>query len=118
MSEYYDLATLLAYPGAVVAITLLCGAVSYLGGSPVQPFLKWVALVGALLLAAVGALAADPVGWLPWVVAFFNAIVLFLAAVGGNAVLASTAAPARGAELEAAMDGAEADRRGFRVRWL
>lgn len=88
MQEYFTLESLLAYPTAIVAITLVMAAVGYLGGARVTPALKWVALGVALFIAYLAAFVQGG-EYTRWIVAFFNALVLFLAATGANTVLAS-----------------------------
>jgi len=95
MNEYYTLGSLLQFGGAVVAVTLVVATVGYLLGASASAYLKWVALVAAMGLAFLGAAVTasatgDP-AWTKWVVAFFNGVVVFLAAVGANQLAAGPA---------------------------
>ena len=83
VDDWFTLSKLLAYPGAVAAVTLIVSMVAYLGGERVTPYLKWVALAFAYLLAYFAAYMTFG-DWTVYVVAFFNGAVVFLAAVGLN----------------------------------
>jgi hypothetical protein len=97
MNEYYTLRSLLEFGTAVVAITAVVAAVGYLLGDAAKPYLKWAALVCAMGLAYLGAAVAAETEWTKWVVAFFNGLMLFLAAVGINQLAnGSRAAPVAG----------------------
>lgn len=92
MSEYYTIESLLSFGGAVVACTLVPTVVLYLGGDVTKPYLKWISFAVALGLAYLGAYLAGG-SWVRWIVALFNALVLFLASIGANAM--TTPAPDR-----------------------
>lgn len=88
MNEYYTLGSLLEFGGAVVAVTLVTAVVSYLAGEAIIPYLKWFALATSLVLAYLSAVMAAETDWTKWVVAFFNGLLIFLAATGMNQLAA------------------------------
>ncbi len=84
MSEYYTLASLLSFGGAIAAIALIPAVIVFLLPQA-EPFTRWIAFVIALFLAYLGAFVA-PGDWTRWIVAAFNAFVLFAAALGVNQI--------------------------------
>jgi type II secretory pathway component PulF len=82
MNEYYTLESLLAYPTAVIAVSLVTAVIVYLVPKAADHG-KWISAGLALFLAYLMAFtsAAD---WTGYIVAFFNACVLFCASVGLN----------------------------------
>lgn len=92
MNEYFTLESMVGFAGATALATLAPMAVSALGGERVQPSLKWVSFVVALLLTAIHAyMAGAPEKPLLWAVGLANGVLVFLAAVGANRVTADRA---------------------------
>ena len=90
MSEYFTLNSLLAYPTAIIAVTVLTSTISAVAGEVVRPWLKAIALITSMFLAFLGAYVTGGDGT-RWIVAFFNGCVLLLGASGANAGLAYVA---------------------------
>lgn len=92
MDQYYTLASLLEFGGAVAAVILVTATVGYLAPNS-EPYLKWVALAISLGLAYLGAVVAPEMAWTKWVVSFFNGLLIFLAATGANQLAVGPKAP-------------------------
>jgi len=115
MSDLLTLDQLLTLPGSVLAVSLVVQAAGYIGGERILPALRYVALAVSLILGALPVLLALPaVHWSAWLLAAFNAFVIFLAAVGVQTVATSPQTSPR-TSLESA-DLAPRSRRGL-VRW-
>ena len=83
MSDFYTLDTLLTFGGSIAAIWLVPNVVIFLTEGKAQPYAKWIGAAIALALALLGAAVAGGT-WTRWVIAAFNACVLFAAAFGIN----------------------------------
>lgn len=119
MDEYFTLETLLALPGAILAVNIITSTVAYLGGAKVQPFLKWVAIVASLGLGILTAYLAGG-DFTRWIVAVVNSLVVFLAAVGANTTAAALAKPAQYATMDpdSFVITPASEQRNALVRWL
>jgi MFS superfamily sulfate permease-like transporter len=82
-NELFGPANIVTTAGATAAVTFATNAICYL-----VPWLarKWPAFVMALIIAYLAVMMKDAPVWYEWVLAFFNACLLFCSALGLNAV--------------------------------
>ena len=88
-TDFFTLSSLLTFSGATVAAWLVPYAFFVLIGEKFRPYMKWVAFVVALALMGLAAYISVETGWIKYVVAIVNGIVIFLAAVGANTMAAN-----------------------------
>ncbi len=84
LSQLFTLESLLSLHGAATAAVLVPNVLVYLVGAPFVPYAKWVSFAIAAGLAFLAAGLATEAGEVKWVVAAFNAFLIFAAAVGVN----------------------------------
>jgi MFS superfamily sulfate permease-like transporter len=82
-NELFGPANIVTTAGATAAVTFATNAICYL--IPRLPR-KWPAFVGALVIAYLAVMLKDAPLWYEWILAFFNACLLFCSALGLNAV--------------------------------
>ena len=90
MSEFFTVETLLSFGGMVLGTVVVVNALLALPVGPkIKPYVVYIALaVGVALSYLRTALGLDNVaGDVRWILAFFNGLVVFLAAVGANELL-------------------------------
>ncbi|WP_410817696.1 hypothetical protein [Micromonospora sp. 050-3] len=84
MNDLFTWAALGSIAGASAATLLATNVIGGLIGPSGDKLRKWIAIAIALLLSYVTAAFADEAGGEKWVIAFFNALVIFSAALGVN----------------------------------
>ncbi|MCF0096759.1 hypothetical protein [Micromonospora sp. MH99] len=82
MNDLFTWAALGTIAGASAATLLATNVIGALLGPSGDKLRKWIAIVIALLLSYLTAAFADEAGGEKWVIAFFNALVIFSAALG------------------------------------
>lgn len=75
---------------ATAAVTVAANALYKLAGLPQ----KWTAFIAALIIAYLVVFMSTAPMWYYWVLAFFNACLLYCSALGVNEVGSSASAPA------------------------
>ncbi|SCL35134.1 hypothetical protein GA0070616_5147 [Micromonospora nigra] len=84
MDDLYTWAALGSLTGASAATLLTANVVGGLIGPRADPARKWIALGVALVLSYLTAAFASDAGAEKWIIAFFNGLVVFSAALGIN----------------------------------
>lgn len=84
MNDLFTFAALGTLTGATAATLLATNVIGGLIGPSGDKARKWIALGIALALSYVTAAFADDAGPEKWIVAFFNGLVIFSAALGVN----------------------------------
>jgi hypothetical protein len=84
LDSLFTLESLLSLQGATVAALLVPNAAGVLLGDRVRPWRPWLSLLVAMGLAALVAYLATETSPVKWIIAFFNGLLIFMAAVGGN----------------------------------
>ncbi|MFF5174629.1 hypothetical protein ACFY3U_18605 [Micromonospora sp. NPDC000089] len=84
MNDLFTWAALGSLTGASAATLLTANVVGGLIGPGGDKARKWIALAVALLLSYGTAAFASDAGAQKWVIAFFNGLVIFSAALGAN----------------------------------
>ncbi|MDG4810326.1 hypothetical protein O7634_26535 [Micromonospora sp. WMMD1120] len=84
MNDLFTWAALGTIAGASAATLLATNVIGGLIGPSGDKLRKWIAIAIALLLSYGTAAFADDAGGEKWVIAFFNALVIFSAALGVN----------------------------------
>ncbi|MGW3894935.1 hypothetical protein ACWD6L_07030 [Micromonospora profundi] len=84
MNDLFTWAALGSMAGASAATLLATNVIGGLIGPSGDKLRKWIAIAIALLLSYVTAAFADDAGGEKWIIAFFNALVIFSAALGVN----------------------------------
>lgn len=87
-TDFFTLATLFTFTGAALAAWLVPYAFFVLIGEKFRPYMKWVSFVVAVALMELAAVLNAEPGWVKYVIAAFNGLVIFLAAVGTNTIAA------------------------------
>ncbi len=91
LAQLFTLESLLSLHGAATASVLVPNVLVYLVGQRFVPYAKWVSFAIAVALAFLAAGLAPDAGDVRWVVAVFNAFLIFAAAVGVNESLSRVA---------------------------
>lgn len=96
--QLFSTASLASVGGATVIVTVVTNALRQLTSAPA----KWIAFITALLISSLVVVLNDARLWHDWILAFFNACLVFCTALGLNEVGgAATAKPGKGfAQLE------------------
>jgi hypothetical protein len=106
--ELISVTSLFTLGGAAFAVALLGNVLQYVfHWNP-----RWLGLVVALLLAAVGAVIARPAQWYDWIVALFQGIQIYATAVGITAVTGKASPEPERGSLSASAT------RPFWVQWF
>src|SRR5213594_1729230 len=84
VNSLFTTESLLSFQGATVAAWLVPNALGRLFGNQVVRYRAWIAFVVAMGLALIIAYIATESSVLKWVVAFFNGLIIFMAALGAN----------------------------------
>lgn len=84
MNDLFTWAALGSLTGASAAVLLATNIIGGLIGPNGDKARKWIALGFALLISYITAAFASGAGPEKWVVAFFNGLVIFSAALGAN----------------------------------
>lgn len=84
MNEYFTLASLVSFSGALFFALLVPNVILSLAGEEFRPYARMTALAVALGITVLGAIFSDG-DWTKFVVAVFNGLVVYGAAYGINA---------------------------------
>jgi hypothetical protein len=85
--------------GASAATLLTANVAGMLLGPSAEKARKWIALGVALLLSYLTAAFASDAGPEKWIIAFFNGLIIFSAALGFNQLPPGNRAPAKGTQV-------------------
>lgn len=95
MNDLFTWAGLGTVAGASAATLLTANVIGGLIGPPADKARKWIALGMALLLSYLTAAFAQDAGAEKWIIAFFNGLVIFSAALGVNQLPPGNRAPTK-----------------------
>lgn len=114
--EFYTAATLFSLSGSATAVWIITSVIGYL----LQPrdtkqIKKWLGLLLSLALALFGASQLAERTQLTWVVAVVNGFLIYLTAVGANAIVGQGDRPGQPFRETGAGGGGASG--GFRERW-
>jgi hypothetical protein len=123
-SDLFTTTSLLTLQGSAVAVFIITSILGYLlpNGKNIKLVKIWTALVLSIALGFLGLVQVSGPTILNWFVAFFNGCLIFLTAIGGNAVTSSggNAVPASGGNAVPAFSANAKPQKvsGFRDRWF
>ena len=99
MNDLFTWAAFGTVAGASAATLLVTNTAGILLGTSADKARKWIALITALLLSYITAAFATDAGNEKWIIAFFNGLVIFSAALGLNQIPPGNRAPAKGTQV-------------------
>ena len=88
VNDFFTLEYILTFGGATAVVVLVTTVVNLLVGERAKPHLKSIALLTAIAVMLLGAWVSNTRDAATWIMALINGLVVFLAAVGSNQLLA------------------------------
>ena len=93
LEKFFTLESLLTLQGSSVAALFVANVFGFLIGTISTSGKKWIAFIVSLLLSYLAAYLATDADFVKWILAFFNGLVIFAAAMGGNQWLNAATGP-------------------------